>query len=74
MCQKNDPRGCVTKRRMGGTMSIEGREARDVMLGLMKTCRKLGTSSFAYLGARAGLNVPAERIPFLQELVAVRLT
>jgi integrase len=36
---------CVTKRKIsGGTMSEAGRNARDVMLGLMKTCRKLGVS------------------------------
>jgi hypothetical protein len=31
-------------------MSIKGRLARDVMLGLMKTCRKLGISFFTWLG------------------------
>ena len=35
----------VTKRKTsGGTMSQDGRTARDVLLGLMKTCRKLGIS------------------------------
>jgi hypothetical protein len=34
-------------------MSVKGRLARDVMLGLMKSCRKLGISSFTYLGDRA---------------------
>ena len=29
-------------------MSEAGRNARDVMLGLMKTCRKLGVSFFTY--------------------------
>lgn len=52
-------------------MSADGREARDVMLGLMKTCRKLGISFFAYLGDRLGLNEPAGRIPFLPELAVV---
>ncbi|WP_205965845.1 IS66 family transposase [Paracoccus liaowanqingii] len=70
---ENDLRACVTKRRIsGGTMSADGREARDVMLGLMKTCRKLGISFFAYLGDRLGLNGPEERVPFLPELVVVR--
>lgn len=42
---ENDLRACVTKRKIsGGTMSPQGRQARDVMLGLMKTCRKLGIS------------------------------
>jgi len=46
---ENDLRACVTKRRIsGGTMSADGRQARDVMLGLMRTCRKLGISFFPY--------------------------
>lgn len=70
---ENDLRPCVTKRRIsGGTMSADGRQARDVMLGLMKTCRKLGISFFAYLGDRLGLNRSAERLPLLSELVTVR--
>ena len=32
---------------LGGTMSANGHQARDVMLGLMKTCSKLGISFFA---------------------------
>ncbi|HEV7874732.1 MAG TPA: transposase, partial [Enterovirga sp.] len=48
---ENDIRACVTKRKIsGGTMSEAGRTARDVMLGLMKTCAKLGVSFFRYLG------------------------
>ena len=37
-------------------MSTAGRTARDVMLGLMKTCSKLKVSFFRYLGDR--LHVP----------------
>lgn len=70
---ENDLRACVTKRRIsGGTMSANGRQARDVMLGLMKTCRKLDISFFAYLGDRLGLQRSVERIPFLPELVTIR--
>jgi len=70
---ENDLRACVTKRRIsGGTMSADGRQARDVMLGLMKTCRKLGISFFAYLGDRLGLQQSVGRIPFLPDLVTVR--
>ena len=70
---ENDLRACVTKRRIsGGTMSADGRQARDVMLGLMKTCRKLDMSFFAYLGDRLGLNQSAGRIPLLPELVTFR--
>ena len=54
---ENDIRACVAKRKIsGGTMSTAGRTARDVTLGLMKTCSKLGVSFFRYLGDR--LHVP----------------
>jgi Transposase IS66 family len=66
---ENDLRACVTKRKVsGGTMSTAGRTARDILLGLMKTCRKLGVSFFGYLGAR--LHVPgATVVPPLPDLV-----
>jgi len=66
---ENDIRACVTKRKIsGGTMSTTGRTARDVMLGLMKTCSKLGVSFFRYLGDR--LRIPgAIVIPPLPDLV-----
>lgn len=54
---ENDIRACVTKRKVsGGTMSTAGRTARDALLGLMKTCAKLGVSFYRYLGDR--LHVP----------------
>jgi hypothetical protein len=66
---ENDIRTCVIKRKIsGGTMSTAGRTARDVMLGLMKTCSKLNVSFFRYLGDR--LHVPgALTIPPLPDLV-----
>ena len=66
---ENDIRACVTKRKIsGGTMSEAGRTARDVLLGLMKTCRKLGVSFCRYLGDR--LRVPgAAPIPPLPDLI-----
>src|SRR5215203_3781653 len=66
---ENDIRACVTKRKIsGGAMSEEGRTVRDVLLGLMKTCRKLGVSFHRYLGDR--LRVPgAAPIPPLPQLV-----
>jgi hypothetical protein len=68
---ENDLRACVIKRKIsGGTMSADGRLARDVMLGLQKTCRKLGLSFFTYLGDRLGLNGDQPRIPPLAVLVA----
>ena len=66
---ENDIRACVTKRKVsGGTMSEGGRIARDVLLGLMKTCCKLGLSFYRYLGDC--LRVPGARpIPPLPNLV-----
>ena len=66
---ENDIRACVTKRKVsGGTMSEDGRTARDVLLGLLKTCRKLGVSFWRYLGDR--LRVPAAMsVPPLPDLV-----
>lgn len=50
---ENDIRACVTKRKIsGGTVSDAGREAHDILLGLMKTCSKLGVSFYAYQGDR----------------------
>jgi hypothetical protein len=66
---ENDIRTCVIKRKIsGGTMSNLGRTARDVMLGLMKTCGKLGLSFFRDLGDR--LSVPGViTVPRLSDLV-----
>jgi hypothetical protein len=56
---ENDIRAVVTKRKVsGGTVSEKGRAARDVMLGLAKTCAKLKISFFHYLGARLGITGP----------------
>lgn len=44
---ENDLRTLVTKRKIsGGMMSRDGRVACDVILGLMKTCQKLGLSFY----------------------------
>ncbi len=66
---ENDIRACVIKRKISsGTMSQDGRTARDVLLGLMKTCRKLSVSFYRYLGDR--LRVPgAIPVPPLPDLV-----
>jgi hypothetical protein len=65
---ENDIRGFVTKRKIsGGTVSENGRQARDVMLGLDKTCKKLKIRFFDYLGARLG--IPGPQIPRLATLI-----
>ena len=66
---ENDIRAFVIKRKIsGGTVSDAGRDARDVLLGLMKTCMKLGVSFFAYLGDR--LDIPTQApIPPLPDLI-----
>lgn len=64
---ENDIRACVTKRKIsGGTVSEAGRAARDMLLGLMKTCMKLGVSFYAYLGDRL---TQAGEVPDLADLV-----
>ena len=66
---ENDIRAVVTKQKVsGGTVSERGRVARDVMLGLAKTCAKLKISFFHYLGAR--LKIPGPEIPPLATLIA----
>ncbi len=66
---ENDIRAFVTKRKIsGGTVSDKGRQARDAMLGLAKTCMKLKIPFFDYLGARLG--IPGPNIPHLATLVS----
>ena len=66
---ENDIRTVVIKRKIsGGTVSERGRDARDVMLGLAKTCAKLRLSFFEYIGDRIG--IPASHIPPLATLLA----
>ena len=66
---ENDIRAFVTKRKIsGGTVSEQGRIARDTMLGLMKTCAKLGVSFYQFLGDRFGIP-GATPIPWLPDLV-----
>jgi Transposase IS66 family len=65
---ENDIRAFVTKRKIsGGTVSDKGRDARDIMLGLAKTCMKLKIPFYDYIGAR--LEIPGTRIPPLASLV-----
>ena len=65
---ENDIRAFVTKRKIsGGTVSDRGRDARDIMLGLAKTCMKLKLSFYEFLGDRLG--IPGAQIPHLAELI-----
>ncbi|WP_209893475.1 epoxide hydrolase family protein [Rhizobium leguminosarum] len=70
---ERDLRGFVIKRKIsGGTVSRNGRQARDSMLGLMKTCQKLGLSFWHYLGDRLGIGHKDHPIEPLASLVAAR--
>jgi hypothetical protein len=65
---ENDIRAFVTKRKIsGGTVSEKGRDARDVMLGLAKTCMKLKLSFYDFIDDRLG--IPGPKIPCLANLV-----
>jgi len=65
---ENDIRAFVTKRKIsGGTVSDKGRDARDIMLGLAKTCMKLKLSFYDFIGARLG--IPGPNIPYLASLI-----
>ena len=65
---ENDIRAFGTKRKIsGGTVSEKGRDARDVMLGLAKTCMKLKLSFYDLIGDRLG--IPGPKIPDLATLV-----
>jgi len=65
---ENDIRAFVTKRKIsGGTVSDKGRDARDIMLGLAKTCMKLKLSFYEFIGDRLG--IPGPNIPHLASLI-----
>jgi Transposase IS66 family len=65
---ERDIRAFVTKRKIsGGTASDKGRDARDTMLGLAKTCMKLKVPFFEYIGARLAIAGPM--IPPLAQLI-----
>nr|WP_245510314.1 transposase [Rhizobium ruizarguesonis] len=70
---ERDLRGLVIKRKIsGGTVSRNGRQARDSMLGLMKTCQKLGLSCWHYLGDRLGIGDEDHLVAPLASMVAAR--
>lgn len=66
---ENDIRTVVTERKIsGGTVSQAGMVARDVMLGLMKTCAKLNVSFYRFLGDRFAVE-GATHVPSLPALI-----
>lgn len=66
---ENDIRCQVTRRKVsGGTRSDTGRESRDALLALMKTCDKLGVSFWHFLGDRLGVQ-EGETVPPLPDLI-----
>ena len=66
---ENDIRTVVTKRKIsGGTVSEAGKLARDTLLGLMKTCAKLGISYYQFLGDRLHVQ-GAQMVPALPSLI-----
>ena len=70
---ENDIRCQVTRRKISaGTRSDLGRDCRDALLGLGKTCGKLGIEVWDYLGSR--LKVPGHAVippldRYLRELI-----
>ena len=69
---ENDIRCQVTKRHVsGGTRTDTGRDCRDAVLGLAKTCRKLGVAFWDYLGHRLGV-LGSQTVPPLPDLIRCR--
>ena len=65
-------RSFVTKRKVsGGTRSDKGRQTRDAVLGLLKTCSKLGISFWDYLGDRFGITPGT--VPPLGDIIRSRI-
>ncbi|MEL4374845.1 hypothetical protein AAE521_07690 [Brucella cytisi] len=68
-----DAQSAIRQRKIsGGTMSNDGRIARDTMLGLMKTCKKLRLSFWHYLGDRLGISSQQTAIPELAGLIIAK--
>ncbi|MBE9141556.1 transposase [Nodosilinea sp. LEGE 07088] len=64
---ETDIREYVTRRKISGTTRSEaGRQARDTLVGLKKTCRKLGISFWQYLLSRIHSD---DRIPPLPDVI-----
>jgi hypothetical protein len=69
---ETDIREYVTRRKISGTTRSEaGRQARDTLVGLKKTCRKLGISFWQYLLSRVHGD---DRIPLLPDAIRAKAT
>ncbi len=69
---ESDIREFVTRRKIsGGTRSELGRQARDTMLGLKKTCRKLGVCFWNYLLSRLRGDLSVTYLPELIQQMAL---
>lgn len=67
---ETDIREYVTRRKISGTTRSEaGRQARDTLVGLKKTCRKLGISFWQYLLSRVQGD---DRIPPLPDVIRAK--
>jgi hypothetical protein len=67
---ETDIREYVTRRKISGTTRSEaGRQARDTLVGLKKTCRKLGISFWQYLLSRIHGD---DRIPPLPDVIRAK--
>lgn len=67
---ETDIREYVTRRKISGTTRSEaGRQARDTLVGLKKTCRKLGLSFWQYLLSRIHGD---DRIPPLPDVIRAK--
>lgn len=68
---ESDIRELVTRNKIsGGTRSDSGRTARDALLGLKKTCRKLGISFWDFIQSRVRGNHTVPPIPDVLRQVA----
>lgn len=67
---ETDIREYVTRRKISdGTRGVAGRKARDIFVGLKKTCRKLGILFWQYLMSRLHGD---QQVPYLSDVIRER--
>ena len=68
---ENHIRDFVVRRKVSPTTrSVQGRKARDAMLGIKKTCKKLGVNFFEFIHDRVSCQ---NKIPALETLLAQKI-